>query len=1012
MKKKMNRILSIFLVILLFLSAVPLNVSASDGTHILTVPDDYIGVYTIEDLYCVRYNLSASYILMNDIDLSEATAEGGDWNFNGRGWNPIGSGDTYGVKYFQGIFDGNGYSITGMNIDISSFPTKRSEFYIGLFAGLASYGSIKNLTVEGNIYLKCHEYYSSWIDTYIGGIVADCVGGHISNCVNKVNIIENKAYEDVSSPPIYNEYIGGIAGCISGSDILDCLNLGNITVFAANFEGSDFCIGGIVGNIAVHSEQVSRISRCINTATLNAELLKINKDEIGKTTAYVGGICGWCGATYSGSYSAGCYILDCFNTADISTKKNCVTSQFRTFAAGICAGNAKKGGYTADIGSCYNIGNISTSNADTNKAIAEVKCFLSDPNKSYFLSGTGKNTSYLVIELTNAQMKIKSMYSGWDFDNIWTMEGRDDYPYPELRSVALVYPDVNTAHQHSYFSSVITPATHFVEGLMKYTCVCGDSYTEAIEKLPGHTYVSVITAPNCTQQGFTTYTCACGDSYVSDYTDMTGHTYRTLITTPSTHIKEGFVKYACVCGESYTETIAKLPEHTYVRVTTAPNCSEQGFTTYTCACGDSYVSDYTDAIGHIYKAVITTPATHFKEGIMTYTCVCGESYTEAIEKLPEHTYVRVTTAPNCTEQGFTTYTCACGDSYVSDYTDAIGHIYKAVITTPATHFKEGLMTYTCVCGESYTEAIEKLTRHIYDRVIIAPNCTERGFTTYTCACGDSYVSDYTDATGHIYNAVITTPATHFKEGLITYTCVCGESYTEAITKLPTHTYNAIVTVPSCTKRGYTTYACGCGDSYVADYVDATGHNHTSEITTPATHLSDGVKTFTCVCGDNYTETIAKLTEHTYNSIVTVPDCINKGYTTYICECGDTYVTDYVEATSHVEGKWTVVIPADIGKEGLEKTNCTLCGKEFSRTIGALEDDSTSDDYIFGDIDGDKKITAADARLALRASVGLEVFTAEQTKNADVDGTSGISAADARLILRASVGLEDPKQWLK
>lgn len=61
--------------------------------------------------------------------------------------------------------------------------------------------------------------------------------------------------------------------------------------------------------------------------------------------------------------------------------------------------------------------------------------------------------------------------------------------------------------------------------------------------------------------------------------------------------------------------------------------------------------------------------------------------------------------------------------------------------------------------------------------------------------------------------------------------------------------------------------------------------------------------------------------------------------------------------------------------------------------------------ILGDVDGDSNISAADARLALRASVGLEVFTVEQTKNADVDGTSGISAADARLILRASVGLE-------
>ncbi len=62
-------------------------------------------------------------------------------------------------------------------------------------------------------------------------------------------------------------------------------------------------------------------------------------------------------------------------------------------------------------------------------------------------------------------------------------------------------------------------------------------------------------------------------------------------------------------------------------------------------------------------------------------------------------------------------------------------------------------------------------------------------------------------------------------------------------------------------------------------------------------------------------------------------------------------------------------------------------------------------YMKGDVDGNKTITAADARLALRASVELEKLDATQTKAADVDGNAGISAADARLILRTSVGLE-------
>lgn len=59
----------------------------------------------------------------------------------------------------------------------------------------------------------------------------------------------------------------------------------------------------------------------------------------------------------------------------------------------------------------------------------------------------------------------------------------------------------------------------------------------------------------------------------------------------------------------------------------------------------------------------------------------------------------------------------------------------------------------------------------------------------------------------------------------------------------------------------------------------------------------------------------------------------------------------------------------------------------------------------GDVDSDGKITASDARLVLRASVGLEKFSIKQIISADTDGNPGITASDARLILRASVGLE-------
>ncbi len=65
----------------------------------------------------------------------------------------------------------------------------------------------------------------------------------------------------------------------------------------------------------------------------------------------------------------------------------------------------------------------------------------------------------------------------------------------------------------------------------------------------------------------------------------------------------------------------------------------------------------------------------------------------------------------------------------------------------------------------------------------------------------------------------------------------------------------------------------------------------------------------------------------------------------------------------------------------------------------------------GDTDCDGIITAADARIALRASVGLETLSGATSNAASVDGSNGISAADARLILRASVNLDDPAKWM-
>ena len=204
--------------------------------------------------------------------------------------------------------------------------------------------------------------------------------------------------------------------------------------------------------------------------------------------------------------------------------------------------------------------------------------------------------------------------------------------------------DETSATGHSYESEITKPATHTENGVMTYTCHCGDTYTETINATGDHFHTPTVTPPTCTEGGFTTYTCVCGDTYIDDYVDALGHKYESEITKTATHLAEGLMTYTCHCGDSYTEVIEKIAEHNHEAVVTPPTCTEQGFTTYTCVCGDTYVADYVNANGHSYNSVVTVPT--------------------------------------CTKQGFTTYTCAvCNDTYVDDEIPATGHSYQNGICT-------------------------------------------------------------------------------------------------------------------------------------------------------------------------------------------------------------------------------------------------------------------------------------------------------------------------------------------
>ena len=258
-------------------------------------------------------------------------------------------------------------------------------------------------------------------------------------------------------------------------------------------------------------------------------------------------------------------------------------------------------------------------------------------------------------------------------------------------------------------------------------CAGGSGNNNVSSTAHTHDYVSkVVKQPTCSTEGVVKYTCSCGDAYTTSIAELE-HNYIEKITRPATCKAEGVKTYTCTCGDSYTEKIQKT-EHNYTSTVIQPTCTKQGYTTWLCSgCGDSYVDSYVGLISHAYMAVETKKATCTSTGVITHACVCGDSYTEVVPAIG-HKYTQTPTLPTCTSSGYTTHTCSqCGDSYTDDYVPASGHKFSDAWTTDENeHWR------ISIC--QHTGLVKDRAAHIWDEgeITIQPTETREGVKTFTC----------------------------------------------------------------------------------------------------------------------------------------------------------------------------------------------------------------------------------------------------------------------------------------
>ena len=190
-----------------------------------------------------------------------------------------------------------------------------------------------------------------------------------------------------------------------------------------------------------------------------------------------------------------------------------------------------------------------------------------------------------------------------------------------------------------------------------------------------------------------------------------------------------------------------------------------------------------------------------------------------------------------------------------------------------------------------------------------------------------------------------------------------------------HDYEKAVTASTCTETGFTTYTCKvCANSYKGEFTAELGHDFGA----------DGK----CSRCDEVTVVSVTFTD---NTGISVDD---EAKTVII---RNTLNSEALSANI-ASGNWTVT-----------KADGTALAEGTAVATGCLIKSATTDlSYsivILGDVNGDGKITASDARSVLRVASKLDSSSGLFNLAADCDGKANITASDARLVLRIASKLQ-------
>lgn len=792
----MKKVLSLLLSFILLLAVFPVSTISAEALE-----DDVIEIRTIAELYNINSNMSGNYKLMNDIDMTDDVAVGGDWDFMGNGWEPIGSNGVYGSTAFTGTFDGSGHKIIGMRIVVNSIPSGTSTVCLGLFA--KNEGTIKNLGIDSTSVVK-NGYYCGGVCAFNSGTITNCYNeagitsscnsggicarssnGDFNNCYN-TGIISSSGNLDVNCS-------GGICGYSYNCEINNCYNTGNIAsttnyhddgyYYKPTYSVTRRCYsyaGGICGN------NNSSINNCYNKGSIVANSTGIFTCSVqgynlyGYSYAYCGGICGNSGdsnrvdiitysynngeisaysrattknsyytgntnsAAYSYRYAGGIcgnqtdgIINNCYNTADISSSGTASASQTT-----ISDANGGISGFLgvngATISGCYNVGTA------TYGICGVVSGSITN---CYYLSTAGSSNKGAKA-LTSAQLQLEMCMPEFDFKNTWLIDKVTDYKYPQLIS--------------NRQEEALNPESIEITLPDKTSYIIGEEFDPSGLVVTGH-------YENGISQRIRTF----------EISGFTGELGRNNITV--------------TVGEKSTVFYVTVHDKGEWKTEKEPTCTNNGEKKLYCTdCGALLDTEEIPAKGH--KEVVDKghDATCTESGLTdgSHCSACDTILTEQ-EIIPAKGHIpyqnwETIKNPTCISHGEKVRHCSvCGEIVETAYIDVTDHQLVIDESKEATCLTSGLTegSHCSVCNTVIVpQQVIQPKGHKWDNgeVTIQPSCSTSGEKVYHCKnCGQTKLETI-PILGHDYSNEFTIDkeATCTEDGLKSKHCSRCDSTTE------------------------------------------------------------------------------------------------------------------------------------------------------------------------------------------------------------------------------------------